>query len=572
MNRSILSRSLPLLALLAASPIAKAQPFELKDGLPGLANVTPAASLHGFAIFADEDGDVWRTDGSTGGTTLLKDLVFAENLVRFGDRVAFVGDDGVHGSEPWITDGTPGGTTMLADVRPGPWGCTAYDLTVFGGLLLFAADDGVHGHEVWVADGTPGVATLVADVRPGAEGSSPFGFRGLGDRIVFRANDGTHGQELWRTDGTPAGTSIVADLEPGAAAAVFSGVDAILGGELLFVASTPATGVELFKSDGTTEGTVLVKEFTSGTAGNWLTDLTVLGDRVVLTAETAGQGRELWVTDGTEAGTQLVMDIRPGSGSSYPTGFFAAGDFVLFAADDGVHGRELWRTDGTTAGTSLVKDIHPGTAGSTVSGLNYDGLHHGGHVYFDAKDGVHGREMWRTDGTESGTALYHDGTPGPEGLGTRLWASAGGIALVEPWTSDGDGQTLALGPFTYHGVGCAGSGGFVPSLSLAGAASPGASLSLELADAFGGGLAILLIGATTTEQDQGFGCSLLVSPTLFASIPVPGLGAGQGGLSIPATIPAAAPSARVMLQAAIVDPGASELGYSLTRGAQVVID
>jgi ELWxxDGT repeat protein len=33
---------------------------------------------------------------------------------------------------------------------------------------------------------------------------------------------------------------------------------------------------------------------------------------------------------------------------------------LYFQAGDGTHGRELWRTDGTTAGTALVKDINPG--------------------------------------------------------------------------------------------------------------------------------------------------------------------------------------------------------------------
>ena len=61
------------------------------------------------------------------------------------------------------------------------------------------------------------------------------------------------------------------------------------------------------------------------------------------------------MTDGTAAGTALVADIDPGFASSSPSEFTAVGDgTALFSANDGIHGFELWRTDGTTAGTFAV--------------------------------------------------------------------------------------------------------------------------------------------------------------------------------------------------------------------------
>ncbi|NLF04185.1 MAG: hypothetical protein GX593_04170 [Actinomycetales bacterium] len=50
--------------------------------------------------------------------------------------------------------------------------------------------------------------------------------------------------------------------------------------------------------------------------------------------------------------------------SSTATSGVEYGGYVYFAADDGVHGNELWRTDGTPAGTSLVKDFNYGNASS----------------------------------------------------------------------------------------------------------------------------------------------------------------------------------------------------------------
>jgi ELWxxDGT repeat protein len=54
-----------------------------------------------------------------------------------------------------------------------------------------------------------------------------------------------------------------------------------------------------------------------------------------------------------------VKDINPGPNGSYPFEFGAFGESkALFAAYDGVHGNELWITDGTPGGTQPVKDIN----------------------------------------------------------------------------------------------------------------------------------------------------------------------------------------------------------------------
>ena len=85
---------------------------------------------------------------------------------------------------------------------------------------------------------------------------------------------------------------------------------------------------------------------------------------------------------------------------------------LIFAANDGVHGEELWISDGTEAGTSMLKDINSGPDGSRINYLFTfkDKLYFGISIGYD-------RALWRTDGTAIGTEIFMElnifsGNPG----------------------------------------------------------------------------------------------------------------------------------------------------------------
>lgn len=96
----------------------------------------------------------------------------------------------------------------------------------------------------------------------------------------------------------------------------------------------------------------------------------------------------------------LLKDINTGASSSMHLNAVTAGNKLFFFADDGVHGKELWASDGTTDGTILVKDIRTGANGS--SGQKLAAM--GNKAYFLANDGT-GDQLWVSDGTESGTKI-----------------------------------------------------------------------------------------------------------------------------------------------------------------------
>ena len=96
----------------------------------------------------------------------------------------------------------------------------------------------------------------------------------------------------------------------------------------------------------------------------------------------------------------LLKDINP-TGNPYVSGLTCFGDVLYFDATDGVHGVELWKTDGTESGTVMVKDINVGIGnGAPANFMELNGVFH-----FSATDGVNGLQIWRTDGTESGTQV-----------------------------------------------------------------------------------------------------------------------------------------------------------------------
>jgi ELWxxDGT repeat protein len=77
---------------------------------------------------------------------------------------------------------------------------------------------------------------------------------------------------------------------------------------------------------------------------------------------------------------------------------------LYFGAFTLATGIELWKSDGTGTGTVLVKDIYQGTTSSNLQNLR----NVNGSLFFAANDGATGSELWRTDGTAAGTARVRD--------------------------------------------------------------------------------------------------------------------------------------------------------------------
>lgn len=263
----------------------------------------PANFFHmpNYALFSaiDTSGrELYRTDGTANGTVLVKDIRAGANssspraVGLFGpagqEKALLLADDGSTGEELWVTDGTSNGTTLLRDIHSGANPSSPAYITQLGNIWVFRARDAL-GYHLWKTDGTSLGTTMVKVLHPGQNAGfiSSEPWEVFGGHVYFLNNDGVTGMQIWRTDGTTNNTgqfgthSDVADLTP-------------LGGHLYFVARTAAHGREIWRTDGTVAGTQLALDLMPGAEGSSPSNLVAGADGALYFTAASPKGRVLW--------------------------------------------------------------------------------------------------------------------------------------------------------------------------------------------------------------------------------------------------------------------------------------
>jgi len=320
---------------------------------------------------------------------------------------------------------------------PGYYG-DPYAPVEIGGMLYFSATDGQTGYELWQSDGTHDGTQQVADIQEGEMGSSPRFMINIDGMLYFTASDGQAGNELWRHNPATGVTELFVDVVTGVDANGRSyssspGELTYMDGSLFFTANHPDYGRELWKTDLATRTTEMTDIFTGTNAAGRPNDsspqnLTELNGTLFFSATNGTPGHELWKGyDDETTGQWVVEQVKdiaagndgpytdPGAPSSSNPYHMVALDgqrLFLFSADDEYHGRELWKSDGTASGTSLIRDIRLETEPSSPGAFTRVA----DTTFFVADDRVHGKELWKTDGTADGTQLVRDN-------GNELWKS-----------------------------------------------------------------------------------------------------------------------------------------------------
>ena len=467
---------------------------------PGLFNLRELTHVNGTLFFSAGDGtngwELWKSDGTAAGTMLVKDIAsgptnsLPEALTNVNGTLYFIADDGVAGKELWKSDGTEAGTVLVEDIYPGATSSRPLYLTEMSGLLYFSACDDVNGCQLWRSDGTA-AGTMIVTIIYVSDIYRPNQLTNVNGVLYFSALDLEHGEELWKSDGTAAGTTMVKDIFT--SPAFYGSVPEHLmnvNGTLYFTAiccqdgsPTTATGRELWKSNGTAAGTVMVKNINPGAAN--MTDFdplfTNINGTLYFVANDGVHGYELWKSRGTPASTVLVKDINAeGNPPStiYYTNLTNVNGRLFFVVDDGIHGQELWVSDGTAGGTQLVKDIFPDGNGA-MAGLDAELTAVDNRIFFHANDGVHGDELWAYDPFATVTIQLDSQPDHVRNVRYNGSAGIGTFYLDDPTTDDGDAfsnnKRLALAPGAYDITEAAASGWFLTAIACD---APGATVDL----------------------------------------------------------------------------------------------
>ncbi len=282
--------------------------------------------------------------------------------------------------------------------------------------------------------------TIATDKYSGAI-SSPGELTPIADKLLFTASDPDYGIQLRSLDLSDTGVSCLTCALDSSRNFSVGGITVPENDRWVYYFRYQITDLsiaELWKSnlDNGISRRLIVNLKNPGY-------LKVKGDRLFLQLEIAGR-QVLMVADTSGAGlNRLHPDLI-----MCTTAFTELNGEYFFGGVDTLKGLQLWKTDGSLSGTALIKQINQSgdafPSQFTVIGQK---------LYFTANDGVKGFEIWSSDGTPGGTVMLTDKNPqlftNPQRLltayGNRIYFTLNdGIGGEEIWSTDASGLTTRL--------------------------------------------------------------------------------------------------------------------------------
>ena len=323
-----------------------------------------------------------------------------------GDRIFFVANETDSGFEFWGSDGMSAGTTLVKSFQSNDFECSrrSWRLVPFLYLNGFDAD---HRSDRGSRTGRPtersSSTTSCPERRPRTHKTLSGWVRRCFSRPMTRATGGGSGlragtgHDSARQRHRPWNRWVKSQPAGCARSACSS------------CARRSARHRNL-ATDGTVAGTVLVKDIRPGPDSPMVGFFGAFGAPSISSWQDAisSSGRRRDNRNGAVdvrwdgSGTSLLRNINVRGADLSPQDIVALGSSVLFHASVNDKGDELWRSDGTTSGTSLVKDIRPGPLEGSIATRSRSDDSLLRRVRRDEN------RLWKSDGTSAGTSVVKD--------------------------------------------------------------------------------------------------------------------------------------------------------------------
>jgi ELWxxDGT repeat protein len=173
-------------------------------------------------------------------------------MFRYGAYLYFSGTDSLKGTQLWRTDGTNSGTSLVKLINTDN-NAFPDNFVILKNRLLFTAKDDVNGYEIWSTDGTTAGTKRISNLNSSVSGNSPLLLNVYKDRLYFSMDNGISGRELWSTDTAVNSSLFIKDINPGTANSDIPSM-VIMNGRMFFPA-IEKLNCFLYSSNGTEAGT-----------------------------------------------------------------------------------------------------------------------------------------------------------------------------------------------------------------------------------------------------------------------------------------------------------------------------
>ena len=267
-------------------------------------SLTNFASTDSVLYFTADGKTLWRSNGTAAGTHPLAYFNVARELTTFKNNLYFSADANNAGEELWKSNGATGNTALLKDIN-GVYGTSLPNhLHATDNALYFMATTNA-GCELWKTTGSSATTQMVKDINPGnADGVIGFywygGMSHIGNTLFFSANDGVNGLQAWKSDGTDAGTVSISTLAPGVSQYCNYPV---VNGKVFYYSNEDGSNYVQYDP-------VMNASSVTGYPFYYYYPQTFLGSWLFYAGQDSVYGPEIWQSAGTPSSTRRIQEIR----------------------------------------------------------------------------------------------------------------------------------------------------------------------------------------------------------------------------------------------------------------------